>query len=152
MSEHKRKAEDQPCDPQMDFLIDALRKEWTPISVELLALRRTNAEKDAVIAQLRMRLAAVEQESGDPPLSAFDPAQHEGGPDGVLCLHFSQIPESFFEVHALWESAGSAVLGSAGVLARRDRYWRPLGATWAQVHAAAQAVIRRPQRKVQHGA
>jgi hypothetical protein len=68
-------------------------------------------------------------------VAAFDPSRHEGGPDGVLCLHFAWIPPEFFAHHTTWETPSGKQMRSADVLAIAALEWRPVGATWAEVKA-----------------
>lgn len=54
---------EEPCRCPPDPLLESVQRELRRLNIELLALRRTNADKDAAIAQLRHALAAAETES-----------------------------------------------------------------------------------------
>ena len=99
------------------------------------------ARLESQTAEDPLRAVVAEQSKADKQpgehvtAAAFDPSRHEGGPDGVLCLHFAGIPAEFFAHHATWETPSGKQMGSADVLALAAREWRPVGTTWAEVKA-----------------
>lgn len=54
---------EEPCRCPPDPLLERVQRELRRLNIELLALRRRDAEKDATIAQLRLALAAAETET-----------------------------------------------------------------------------------------
>jgi hypothetical protein len=89
----------------------------------------------ATWAQVEAMADEAERAAEHVTVAAFDPSRHEGGPDGVLCLHFAWIPPEFFAHHTTWETPSGKQMRSADVLAIAALEWRPVGATWAEVKA-----------------
>jgi hypothetical protein len=63
---------EEPCQCPQDPLLEDVQHALRKVKIELLALRRRDAEKDATIAQLRQALAAAEAESATVDLGAVD--------------------------------------------------------------------------------
>lgn len=54
---------EEPCQCPRDPLLEQVQRALRRLNIELIELRRRDAEKDAVIAQLQQALAAAETET-----------------------------------------------------------------------------------------
>lgn len=109
--------------------------EWWDIGAEHTWRASYHRPHGATWARVEAMADEAEKPAEHVTVAAFDPSRHEGGPDGVLCLHFAWIPPEFFAHHTTWETPSGKQMGSADVLALAAREWRPVGTTWAEVKA-----------------
>lgn len=83
-------------------------------------------------------------------LADFRAADHEGGPDGQLCVYPVQIPVELIREHSTWESTTGLLVHAIDLcdLQYAQRCFRPWRSSWADVAASAMERARGMRNKV----